>query len=533
MNEQKTKAGRSPKRENAGRKIISGLVSQKTKRPRRSKTVGDHGVSGGPDRTVSSLQRRDENEGSTPGINGSVEPISYERFLSEKSIVAEPAGIPDAKVTSEGLLLFARACCEWALKRGRAALFEGTGLTKTAQQCEWARQVEGEIKKPVLIVAPLAVSHQTIVEAQVRLGVEIQFAESNSIVSDRGIYITNYQKLHRFTASLFGGVVWDESSCIKHQDAKTRQVLLDMFGMTPFRLACTATPAPNDYMELGSHAEVLGIMKATEMLSTFFVHDGGETQKWKLKSHAQNSFWKWLASWSICITHPEDIGFQQPGFDLPPLKIHEHIVDCDAKPLSGELFALPARTLAERRVARRETIGERVDKCLELVNSCPDEQWLVWCNLNAEAEQIAKEGNFVNITGSDEDAAKESRMLRFASGEIKRLVTKPSLAGFGLNWQQCHKMIFLGLSDSWEQMHQAVRRCYRFGQKHPVDVHIVISSLEGAVLQNIKRKEADAQRMQKALVEHMADLTKRQLTSSKREQIEYKPKTKLELPNWI
>ncbi len=458
---------------------------------------------------------------------------SYSDFLKSKSIVAEPAGIKEPSGISEKLFPFQRACVSWALQRGRAALFEGTGLGKTIQQLEWARHVEEHIRKPVLIFAPLAVAHQTVDEAKAKLDLEIIYAEHGAVIGDRGIYITNWQKMERFDVDKIGGVVGDETSVWKSLDGKTRQRFIERFSTVPFRLACTATPAPNDYMELGSHAEALGIMKASEMLATFFVHDGGETQKWRLKGHAEKQFWKWLASWSICIQHPRDIGFEQEGYDLPELRMHEVIVDTDSKPLPGELFALPARTMMERKAVRRDTVNERTEALRAIIEQDKDESWLAWCNLNSESEGISKAAKMTNVTGSDSDDVKEKRVLEFAKGDLKRLASKSSICGFGINFQVCHKMGFLGLSDSWESLYQSIRRCYRFGQKHPVDVHIVISSLEGAVLQNIKRKEADAQRMQKALIEHMADLTKRQLSGARKETLEYKPTKKLEIPTWL
>lgn len=458
----------------------------------------------------------------------------YEQFLERKAIVDAPTGIPNPRGISKSLFPFQQAVVKWALQRGRAALFEGTGLGKTPQQCEWAKHVAKETGLPVLILAPLAVSHQTVEEAQKILGLTITYVEHPDDIKGAGVYITNYQKLDRFDGIEFGGVALDESSIIKSVDGKTKEKLIERFADTSFRLACTATPAPNDYMELGNHAEFLGVMKSTEMLSTFFVHDGGETQKWRLKGHAEKDFWKWMASWSVCITHPRDLGFDQEGYDLPPLRIHEVIVDCDNKPIEGELFAMEAKTLDERRGARRGSIEERVAKCAEIVNASQDDQWLTWCGLNNEAEACAKATLSENITGSDSDDRKEKLMLGFAHGEVPRITSKVSICGFGMNFQGCHKMAFVGLNDSFEGMFQAIRRCYRFGQKHPVDVYIILSSLEGAVLKNIKRKEADATAMQKALVEHMAVLTQKQLGKAiTRTKLDYKPTQKLTLPAFI
>lgn len=460
---------------------------------------------------------------------------AYQKFLQHKAIVDAPTGIENPKGISKSLFPFQEAVAKWALQRGRAAIFAGTGLGKTPMQCEWARAVAKHTGKAVLILAPLAVAHQTIDEAKKILGMVITYAEHPyDIPEGEGVYITNYQKLDRFDGIVFGGVALDESSIIKSQDGKTKAKLLERFRDTPFRLACTATPAPNDYMELGNHAEFLGVMRATEMLSTFFVHDGGETQKWRLKGHAQNDFWKWMASWSACFTHPRDLGFEQDGYDLPELRIHEVIVNCDNKPLEGELFASEAKTLDERRGARRESINERVAKCAEIVNESPDDQWLIWCGLNLEAEACAKATDSENITGSDSDERKEAMMMGFVKRDPMRITTKTSIAGFGMNWQNCHKMVFVGLNDSYEALFQAVRRAWRFGQKRPVDVYIILSSLEGEVLKNIKRKEADAVAMQKALVEHMAVLTRKQLGKSiTRTKLEYNPTKSCLLPKFL
>lgn len=459
---------------------------------------------------------------------------TYDEFLRHKAIVDAPTGISNPIGISKSLFPFQQAAVKWGLQRGRAAFFEGTGLGKTPQQCEWARHVELTTKLPVIVLAPLAVSHQTIEEAKNILGMEIKYAGKASDIGERGMYITNYQKLDRFDGIEFGGVVLDESSIIKSVDGKTKEKLIERFANTPFRLACTATPAPNDYMELGNHAEFLGVMRSSEMLSTFFVHDGGETQKWRLKGHAEKDFWKWMASWAVCITHPRDLGFEQDGYDLPPLRIHEVIVDCDNKPMEGELFAADAKTLEQRRGARRNSIEERVAKCAEIVNASQDDQWLIWCGLNTESEACAKATDSENITGSDTDDRKEKMMMGFAHGEVPRITSKVSICGFGMNFQGCHKMAFVGLNDSFEGMYQAIRRCWRFGQINPVDVYIILSSLEGEVLKNIKRKEADATAMQKALVEHMAVLTKKQIGKAiTRTKLDYLPTKPFRLPSFI
>lgn len=447
--------------------------------------------------------------------------MKYQEFLESKRIVDAPTGIEGDTELNSSLFPFQSAIVKWALARGRAAIFAGTGLGKSPMQCEWAMHVAEFTGKPVLIVAPLAVSHQTINEAKKILGVQIAFAEDQASISGCGIYITNYQKMDRFDARIFGGIVLDESSILKNQDGATRNKLIEDWSHIPFRLCCTATPAPNDFMELGNHSEFLGVMKMVEMLATFFVHDGGETQKWRLKGHSEQDFWRWLASWSVCVSHPRDIGFEQDGYDLPELRIHEVIVGSDSTALPGELFAMAARTLQERRSVRSATVADRVRKAAEIVSGLNGDQVCAWCNLNTESEGVSKAIGAIEIAGKHSDDEKSKWMLGFSDGTIKRIATKPSIAGHGLNWQQCNKVLYIGLSDSWEQFFQSVRRFWRFGQTKPVDVYIIISSMEGEVLRNIKRKEADAQRMQKSLVEHMAGFTKQNLKGQSRMKIEY------------
>lgn len=399
-------------------------------------------------------------------------------------------------------------------------------------QCEWARHVERHTKKPVLILAPLAVSRQTICEAEKILGMSVEGADAQDGVKDHGVFITNYQKLHKFDPESFGGIVLDESSIVKHEEGKIRNTILESFKHTPFRLACTATPAPNDFMELGNHAEFMGSMSMSEMLSMFFVHDGGETQKWRLKGHAKADFWRWLASWCVAIQHPRDLGFEQEGYDLPPLDIKEVIVKSNMVP-EGEFFAMNAATLQERRTARRDSINERVDEAAKLANS-NDEQWAIWCGLNNESEMASKAiRGAIQVTGSDSDEHKEKTMLDFAAGKIRVIVSKPSICGYGMNFQSCHNTAFVGLSDSWEQYYQAIRRFWRFGQKSPVNVRVIISESEGAVLANINRKERDAAEMQKSLVHHMATITKGEISGAKRNFIEYQPTQQIIIPPWL
>lgn len=434
--------------------------------------------------------------------------MNYSEFLKAKEIVALPTGIEPKGPLNAKLFPFQRDIVQWALRRGRAAIFADCGMGKTLMQLEWARHIPGK----VLIAAPLAVAQQTVKEAD-KFGMECVYQRTGSAAEK--ITITNYEMLANFDPAAYAGIVLDESSILKAQDGKTRTEIIRSFARTPYRLACTATPAPNDYMELGNHAEFLGIMTMPEMLSMFFVHDGAETQKWRLKGHAEPVFWKWLASWSVMIRRPSDLGYEDGKFVLPPLRLHEHMVRAGE---SGEfLFPIQASTLQERISARRGSIGERVAKCAELANKTPG-PWIIWCNLNTESEAATRAiKGAVEVRGSDSLEEKAERMMAFTRGKIRVLVTKPSIAGFGMNWQHCANVAFLGLSDSYEQFYQAVRRCWRFGQKKPVDCHLIIADTEGAVLQNIKRKETEAKKMSDNLAEHIKDLTQKEIKGATRE----------------
>lgn len=438
---------------------------------------------------------------------------SYKKFLLSKRWRFHDVGICEPYVLHESLFDFQRIITDWAIRKGRCALFEDCGLGKTRQQLQWADAVVKHTGRPVIIFTPLAVSAQTIreaklinVEARIAIGHENGFA---------GIIVTNYEKLHKFDPSVFAGVVLDESSILKSYEGAFRTALIESFSETPFKLACTATPAPNDYMELGNHAEFLGVMSRSEMLSTFFIHDGGQTAKWRLKGHAEEEFWKWVCSWAVFVRKPSDIGFEDGGFELPSLEIKNHVVQSNQK-AEDALFALPASSLSERRKARAGSLSERCELAASLANQ-NGEQWIVWCDLNSESKRLAKsiEGA-VEITGSDSEAHKVDAMLGFVDGRYRVLVTKPSIAGFGVNMQCCHNEIFVGLSDSYESFYQATRRCWRFGQAHPVTVHVITSHLENAVLENIRRKEREHQQMASEMMKHMETEMKRALSADDR-----------------
>lgn len=439
----------------------------------------------------------------------------YEAFLEKKKIIDKPTGIEAVPELNPMLFDFQRDIVGWALRRGRAAIFADCGMGKTAMQLEWAHHVPGNI----LIFAPLAVAEQTIREAKKFHEDEILYSLDGSIRSR--ITITNYERMEKFNPADFNGIVLDESSILKSYTGKYRTELIDKFGVIPFRLACTATPAPNDFMELGNHAEFLGAMTRTEMLSMFFVHDGGETQKWRLKGHAEAEFWKWVCSWAVMIRKPSDLGYDDGNFILPPLNVEQVTVHSES-PSDGFLFAMEAQSLQERQKARKASTDDRVNAAVEIINRDPDSQWIVWCDLNNESEALTRAiPGAVEVKGSDSEDHKKTSLLGFADGSIRILVSKPSIAGWGMNFQRCHNEIFVGLSDSYEQFYQAVRRCWRFGQTSPVTAYVVTSDTEGAVVKNILRKEEDAKKMAEMMVENMHEINSENIRGTSRTKSEY------------
>ena len=454
--------------------------------------------------------------------------MEYSEFLKNKESKFIAAGFDiDKSELNENLFEYQKDVVRWALKKGRAALFEDCGLGKTLQQLEWSNQVYKYTKGNVLILCPLAVAKQTAREGD-KFGIKVTICRSQEDVQ-KGINITNYDKLHKFDASKFKGIVLDESSILKSFTGKVRNEIIESFKYTPYKLSCTATPSPNDYMELGNQSEFLGVLNRSEMLSTFFIHDGGDTSKWRLKGHAVEKFWKWVSSWAVMIDNPKNIGYDMK-FELPDLNIQDIIVKTHEK--QDTLIPTVATSLNERREARKNSMPERMIAVKKIINEKPGEQFLVWCDYNYESESLKKELNGIEVKGSDTNEEKENRMLEFSDNNIKLLITKPSIAGFGMNWQQCHNMIFFGLSDSFEQFYQAVRRCWRFGQKEVVNVYVVIGEREISVLQNIKRKKADLKNMQQEMLKYSKDILK-PAAATERMSKKYIPVENLKLPAWI
>lgn len=460
--------------------------------------------------------------------------MTYDQFIQSKLVKYQDSGF-DIEVDKLNQKLFdwQKQIVKWALAKGKCAIFADCGLGKTAMQLEWAHQVHLRTEKPVLIIAPLAVSKQTKREG-IKFGIEANICLSSYDLVN-GINIINYERLDKFQDVVFSGVVLDESSILKSFTGKIKKQIIDMFMHTEYKLACTATPSPNDFMELGNHAEFLNIMSRTEMLATYFVHDGETSSSWRLKGHAEKVFWNWIASWSVVMTSPADVGFDSSCFELPELVMHTHIVEVDSDNVFDDgqlsLFTVQASTLEERRNARKGSLDNRVDKVIELVNSDPDVSWLIWVDFNAESEAIRKrlEGT-IEVKGSDTIEHKENSVIGFADGNIKRLVTKPSICGFGINWQVCHNMIFCGLSDSYEMFYQSIRRTWRFGQEQVVNAHIIIGEKEQAILQNISRKEQAFNTMTREMIKLTKDSIINQLTKSIRITETYKTKEIVMIP---
>lgn len=382
----------------------------------------------------------------------------------------------------------------WACGVGRAAIWADTGLGKTIMQVSWADIMRRD--GIALIVAPLAVCHQTVREAA-KIGVAASYVRDMPLAP--GVYVTNYEMVQHFDPANINAVVLDEASILKQSDGRTRTMLIHHFENVPYRLSCTATPAPNDPEELTSQAEFLGHMSRVHMLAAYFIHDD---QGWRLKGHAKGPMYKWMSTWAVALRRPSDLGYPDDGYILPGLRVIPHLIESEIE-AEGQLFATDLGGVGGRAQVRRQTMADRCQRAAELIEAEPDEPWLMWCGLNAEADMLAEMTGAVNVHGSLTPEEKAERLLAFADGDIKRLVTKPSLAAFGLNWQHCARMAFVGLSDSYEAYYQAIRRCYRYGQTRVVDAHVVLSDLEGQIATNVARKERDASSITAGLVDAM------------------------------
>jgi superfamily II DNA or RNA helicase len=458
--------------------------------------------------------------------------MTYEEFIKSKEIETINDGITfDESELNESMFPYQKDIVTWALRKGRCAIFSDCGTGKTIMQLAWADIICKHTNGKAILICPLSVAEQTRREA-VKFGIKtpVKVCRNHADII-QGINITNYEILDHFDADAFNCVVLDESSILKSFTSATRNELIDAFVRTPFKLCCSASPAPNDHSELGNTVEFLGIMSRTEMLATYFIHDGSDTSKWRLKGYGEKKFWEFVATWAVCVRYPADLGYSNDGFVLPQLNLIEHIVE--SRPTEGWLIARRAETLSERREARRESMDQRVALANDLTQS-NDDKWLVWCDLNAESNALHKAiSDSQEVVGSDAPDYKAKTAIDFASGDIRVLVSKASIFGFGMNFQNCHNMIFCGISDSYEQFYQAIRRCWRYGQKHDVNVHIIISEAEMNVLENIKRKQADMEKMQNNMVALMRDVTMSEIKHTTRITTDYKPKERMDMPSWM
>jgi superfamily II DNA or RNA helicase len=420
--------------------------------------------------------------------------IPYDEFIARRKARVRPVGIDvDSATLHPSLKPFQRHIVAWAARVGRAAVWADTGLGKTRMQVEWCR-VMGD---RTLLVAPLAVAQQTIAEAAA-IGVPARYVRTQSEVDGPGLFVTNYEMVERFVPSEFDAVALDEASILKQSDGRTRTRLIEMFADVPYRSAWTATPAPNDPEELTNQAEFLGQMTRTNMLAAYFVHD---SDGWRLKGHAYEPMIQWMTSWALAIRRPSEMGYDDTGYDLPGVRVIPEVVHAEIAAADDELFAITVGGVSGRSKVRRETLAARVDRAVELVKREPGEPWLLWCGLNDEAEALAARiPGAVNVQGSMSPDEKARHLLAFANGDIRVLVTKPSIAGMGLNFQRCARMAFVGLSDSYESYYQCIRRCHRYGQQRVVHAHVVLSAIESQIAENVERKEQQANRIVDGMV---------------------------------
>ena len=445
--------------------------------------------------------------------------MNYQTFLKKKSLRDklsgfEPIWIPDF------LFDFQKELTTWAIRKGRAALFEDCGLGKTPQQLVWAENIRRKTKKNILILTPLAVSQQTVREGE-KFEIEVRQTQTGKVYN--GINVTNYERIDNYNPDDFVGVVLDESSILKNFDGKTRKKLTDFAKNIDYILLCSATPAPNDYTELGTSSEILDNMTHKQMLGMFFSHTCNTTQQWEIKGHAKKKYWQWLSTWARAIRRPSDIGFEDGDFLLPELKLKNYLVKSKAR--SGMLYPINAVTLNDQRAERKATLEQRCEMIKQILPR--DKFCLIWCNYNDEGNLLSKIiPDAVQVQGSDKDKIKEQRLVDFTNGKIRVMVTKPSIAGWGLNWQHCSEMTFFP-THSYEQFYQAIRRCWRFGQKNQVTCSLISSESEGRVRNNMLLKEIKAEKMFSGIIKEMREFQ----NPTKKKTV----KTKLEvsLPSWL
>lgn len=453
--------------------------------------------------------------------------MEYDEFIKSKAQWKhdggfDPGGLPGFLFDFQAYLV------DWALRRGRGAIFADCGMGKTAMELAWGQKVIEHTNKPVLLVTPIAVGAQVVAEAE-KFGILAKRTRDGALTSDACVWVTNYEQLHKYDPSMFGGVICDESSGIKDFKSQRKDTVVEFMRTIRYRLLCTATAAPNDFWELGTTSEALGLLGFRDMITTFFRqetskdHHGWGRTKYRFRGHAEEPFWAWVCSWARSMQKPSDLGFDDARFNLPELIEREYVVE-SSKIRDGYLFALPARDMQEERQERRNTIKERCGKAADIVHS-HDGPSVVWCELNTEGDYLEKIiDGAVQISGSMTDEQKEEALIGFSNGQIKRLITKPKIGAWGLNWQHCNNVVNLP-SHSFEQYYQAVRRCWRFGQVNPVTVSLIVSEGEAGIVKNLRRKQDQVNRMFRSLCKHMADAMHLSTT-------DYYPE-KESVPSWL
>lgn len=460
----------------------------------------------------------------------------YYELLAQKRVSFEPRGLSNLPELSDAMFPHQRHSTEFALRAGCSALFLDTGLGKSFCALEWGRVIVESTNKPVVMLAPLAVGPQHQREAE-KFGIDARYIREPHEITGAGIWITNYERLDKFDPSIFSGVILDESSILKSFTGATTRALMQSFADTPYRLACTATPAPNDHTELGQHAEFLGIMRTMEMLSRWFINDTSTaSQDWRLKKHAVRPFWDWVASWSRCVSKPSDLQFDDAGFSLPELVMHQHVVEADRSLDAGEekdgqarLLRMPETSATSIHREKRMTVDARADEIARVVMDERDQSWIVWCDTDYEADALTNRiPDAIEVRGSMKPDVKEERLVAFSLGKQRVIVTKPSIAGFGLNWQHCARQAFVGLSFSYESFYQAIRRSWRFGQTRPVHVHVAMADTEKAIWDVVSRKSGDHDRMKNEMRASMARAINTQDARKP-----YVASKNVIIPNWI
>ena len=459
----------------------------------------------------------------------------YHELIARKRVTFEPRGLSNVPSLNSAMFPHQHHSTEFALRTGCAALFLDTGLGKSLCALDWGRVIVEHMNKPVLMLAPLAVAMQHEREAN-KFGIDAKAVREAEEIGSARVYITNYDRLDRFDASMFGGVILDESSIIKSFTGATTRKLIETFARTPFRLACTATPAPNDHMELGQHSQFIGVMNSNEMLSRWFLADQTNMGKYRVKRAAVRPFWDWVSSWARCVSKPSDLGFSDDGFVLPEMTLVRHVVYADRSLQAGDekdgqanLFRIPGTSATSIHLEKRLTIDARAEKIAEIVAEEPNEPWVIWCDTDYEADALTDRiPHAAEVRGSMRADVKEERITAFSTGAARIIITKPSVAGFGLNWQHCARMAFVGLSFSYESFYQAVRRCWRFGQSRPVNVHVAMADTEAAIWDVVSRKSGDHDAMKREMTQAM-----RRSMKTARVFEDYNPEVTATFPSWI